>query len=320
MWQLDQTGTAPYRVTSWSYNITRVPQPIADDHFDGDAMAFGPGKSTGSRGSSLGPSVGVRPWTVPTTAADGFVPLVYYLSPGGYPRWYQPSKFRGATDAQATLCSRTPGGEFVRIGDREAYVTLGQRAVVNTAEYPANDPDGAGPTEAGYAGQTYQDDPCWPDPLQHPVQWYGIEECDGGGGSGAAAEQQPSFHDYDCNGGRIPTDCNLVSTCSHGTGPSCSNKQIFLYLYSLTDLAAAHAGSRDPETIQPYYERQITVDLDGDGWDEIENCVQPGVWSGVTADHDRGYLLFAHGVEPGGSAPPYSGGSRMGVSVYALAN
>ncbi|MBW2522952.1 MAG: hypothetical protein JRI23_02190, partial [Deltaproteobacteria bacterium] len=33
MWQLDQTGTAPYRVTSWSYNITRVPQPIADDHF-----------------------------------------------------------------------------------------------------------------------------------------------------------------------------------------------------------------------------------------------------------------------------------------------
>jgi len=79
MWMLDQSSGPEYRVTSWAYNITRVPQEIADDYFEGKSMAFGPGKSTGTRGSSLGPSVGVRPWNVPDTAADNFTPILYYF-------------------------------------------------------------------------------------------------------------------------------------------------------------------------------------------------------------------------------------------------
>jgi hypothetical protein len=314
MWMLDQSSGEEYRVTSWAYNITRCPQEIADDYFEGKSMVFGPGKSTGTRGSSAGPSVGVRPWTVPTTEADNFTPLLYYWH-DGYPVWPETTKFQGASDSGANvgICSRTPGGEFFRIDSQEAYVTIGQRPVVHHESYPASEWETAGPTDPAYVGQTYIGNPDWPDPREVPVQWYGIEECN----ETSAYGQQPAYTDG------LPKDCNMVKTCYGGTGPGCHYIKTFMYLYSMKDLADAYNGQVDPETIQPYYELEVTVDVNSNGIHDLsETCAQPSTWNGVTADHVNNLFLFSHPASTAAdtSGPPYGTDKNRAISVYSLGN
>ena len=333
---VDTTTADPYRATMYTYGLRRFTDTIADDYFGGNEMYFATGKSTGSRGSSLGPSLGVRPWTFPTDSGgwDDLIPVMYYKSGTGYPRWYTQTKFSGVGGTtQLTIMSRLPGGEAVRIingaDEYEAMLYVQQKPKVDSSVYPANDPANSSPDESeaydpvpdGRPGpwQTYAEGAAagdWPDPTVNPIVWYGIERFSDNNGE----KQQPSYMDFASDGSRIPWDTNIISTCSRGTGPGAQVQGTVLWLYELAELGKVYAGTSayQYDTIQPYGEVDISTDIGNDGRDPWDGCMQPGVWSGVIYYPPQNAIIFSHADEYSGSQPPYSSGSSIGLSVWQI--
>ena len=380
-WDIDSdindTTTDPFRATKWVYNIAKIPSAIATDYFGGDQMLLGPGKCTGSRGSSAGPSFGVRPWTFPTDSNgwDDFVPIFYYNSPSGYPRPYVATDFQSPAPYPACTGVETPhtcctgagtgctgrdwgivdmvmGAETVRIasgGDNyEAAVFAGSAAIVDPNVLSSS----ATPTESasdGLGGKVPSTDGTWgtygswdgtalPDLDEVPVAWYGIEQYNGT----ADTQQQPSFTDYidvsgctgvdtpapGCTGvgtgssnSRPPYDSNLVSFCSHGTGPSAQAMRMFIWLYDLAELGDMYAGTSGygPEELMPYAEIDITFDPNNDGTlDENETCVQSGRQFGMAYDHTNDLLYLTVATDPATFPKPYDAGVRRGVMVFSF--
>jgi hypothetical protein len=332
MWRMDDESDIdtskndPYRATMWVYDITEIPSAIATDYFSGDEMLLGPGKSHGSRGSSLGPSFGVRNWTLPTTDMDGFTPILYYKSSIGFSRWYVPSLFRGASDIQAPLNTEIVGVEVMRVSDGgtdyEAAIFLGSRAAYNANVYPADTPS-AKPTESPYdvGADTYASPGAqpWPDPDVVPSEWYGVEEYDSTPPNYDG--QDPSFAEWESDGDRMPGDTNLISMCTAGTGPRAQWRETFFYLYDVAELGDMYAGTSvyDHDELQPYAEVDVTVDPDNDGWTDRDACVQPWKWMSMTVSHANDMLFFIHPTDPPpGAGPPYSRSGRRGVTIYSI--
>ena len=332
----DTTTNDPYRATMYTFGLRRFDADIATDYFGGNEMYFATGKSTGSRGSSLGPSLAVRPWTFPTDSDgwDEVVPIMYYKSATGYPRWYTQTKFSGVGGTtQLTIMSRLPGGEAVRINsggtDYEAMIYIQQKPQVDTSLYPSDNPSAYSPDESeaydpvpdGRPGpwQTYAAGAAsglWPDPTVNPIVWYGIEKFTDLNGE----KQQPSYMDFASDGSRMPWDTDIVSTCTRGTGPGAQRQGTVMWLYELAELGKLYAGTSayQYDTIQPYGEVDITVDVDNDGYQRYDSCLQPGVWNGVVYYPPQNAIMFSHADEYNGAAPPYSSGGDIGVSVWTI--
>lgn len=354
--QSDPSPPDAYSVTKWVYNITRIPSAIATDYFGGDEMLLGPGKSTGSRASSAGPSFGVRPWTFPTDSGgwDEFTPIFYYNSPAGYPDWEVPTDFQsphptpactavgephtcclgvgtGCTGRDWSKADDVLGVETIRItyggDDYEAALFFGSAAVVDPNLYPANsltssptesasDPnpgarDGSWGTYGDWDGTLY------PDLSEVPHTWYGIEEYNTTG----ANFQQPSYGDTDVNGDWIPYDSNIVSHCSHGTGPSGQAMRSFIWLYDLAELGDMYAGTSGygPEELQAYAEMDVSFDPNNDGVLDInETCVQPNRQHGIAYDHTNNLLYVTVDTDPSTASQPYSPGPNRGVMVFSI--
>lgn len=363
MWRFDieadvNTGTTdPYRVTKWIYNITRIPSGAATQYFGGDEMLFGPGKCTGSRGSSAGPSFGVRPWTFPTDSNgwDEFVPLFYYNSPSGYPRWYIPTDFQAPISGRDwTLSDSVVGVEVVQIpygGDvYEAAIFLGSAAIPDATLNPADDPTNKRPDEVETVGILDSMDPPgaqWPlystemngmipDMTEVPLVWYGVATFT----PGAASQQQPAIADYADPSGciglddphpccisagvgqncRVPWDTSMISTCSHGTGPSSQHVSSFIWLYDLAELGEMYAGTSGygPEELMPYEEIDVTFDPGNDGVTAIDTCVQVIRQRGLDYDHTNDWLYSTVETDPSGDNPPYAGGGGRGVAMWSI--
>jgi hypothetical protein len=351
----DTTEDDPYRVKAWGYNISRIPSDVATEYFGGDEMVLGPGSSDGG-GSGTGPSFAVRPWTFPTDSGgwDEATLILYYKTIyNRYPRWYIPELFRGATDVQPDMMTRISGSQIVRIasgGDNyEALIFMGQRSIVDSRIYPYdsltarpdetaadNPPDSRDPPGAQW--DTYADMATageWPDMEVTPLVRYGIEQCCSSGTS----VQQPSIVDWahpdgcdgvddpyeDCTGvgtgsPRMPFDSNIVSTCSHGTGPSASAWTNFLYLYDLSELGDMYAGTSgyDHDELQPYEEIDIQFDPGNDGISLKDYCAQPKQWQGMTYDETNQLLYISTHTDPVGSAVPFSKGGGTGLMVFSI--
>jgi hypothetical protein len=263
--------TDPYRVTKWIYNIKKIPSAIATDYFGGNQMLLGPGKCTGSRGSSAGASFGVRPWTFPTGSGgwDGFVPIFYYNSPTGYPRWYQATDFQspapspacagvedphtcctgvgtGCTGRDWSIDDRIAGVEAIRIaygGDNyEAALFIGRANIVDPNVFPASSlgstateqasdpvPDSRNGSWGTYGSW---DGTLYPDLDEVPIAWYGIQVYS----PTNIVRQQPSVTDYASDGSFIPYDSNIVANCTGGTGPNSQARRLMIWLYDLAEL------------------------------------------------------------------------------------
>lgn len=352
MWRFDDTAqidtsvTDPYRVTSWVFNLERVPAGPCTDYFGGDCMMLGPGKSVGSRGSSAGPSFGVRPWTWPTDDSDydGFTPIITYPE-GRYPEWTDVSLYQWPLSPLWTGASKSdhyPGQHVVRIttggNDYEALIVIGSKPVVDNRIYPLSEyatarpdqsssyttmeagvptpaPDPPGGQWDTYASRSTGGD-LWPDITLHPQEDYGIESYS----AASSIKQQPAFVDVDKNGALVPFDTRIVSTCSHGTGPSISAAKTYLIFYELAELGAIYAGTSGYtyQTIQPYEAMEITIDPNNDGFDVPDSCVQPTRFFGTAYDYTNNILFVAHSSAYSGTSAPWSEVAQRGVSMWKI--
>jgi hypothetical protein len=326
----------PFRATKYVYNITKIPSGVATAYFDGDQMLLGPGKSSGSRGSSAGPSVVIRPWTFPTDS-DGWdeaVSVLYYNSSSGYTRWYQDTAFRGTDDTNWWVDDWVVGQEMIRVsylGDNyEALVVLGRKSAVDTSTYPYNDAN-AKPTVGSYTTETYWNqcanghENCggtvtgtnsWPNPTYVPRQWYGTEDYD----AGQATVQNPSFTDHEGDGSDMPGDTNLVSVCSHGTGPTSDYRNMHWWFYDLAEIGAMYQGtsSYGPGELQPYDQKVWFFDPENNGRDNYDNCIQPQRQYGIAYDHTNQLMYLSVPTDPGTSGTYYDTGVRRGIVVFSV--
>lgn len=341
------TTSDPYRATKYAYNVRKIPSGIATSYFGGNQMLLGPGKCSGSRGSSAGPSAAIRPWTFPTGATgwDGVTPLSYFNSSIGYPRWYVDTKFEGDDDRQWGNGDTCMSNFMVRIsygGDTyEGMLTLCSRAIIDTNMYPGNNAN-AKPTDGTYTTETYQNQcaggyaACggvatgtynWPNPLYHPVYWYGIESYD----AGNTRKQNPSNNDYcpdaDCfpsspDDNVMPNDTNLVSTCDHGTGPNRGlHREAVWFFWNLAELGNLYAGTSGytEETFQPHDSYTFEPDPDNDGWQEPDTCVLRGrAVMFATMDETNNFIYVMRPRNGQGSQRPYNDGPQTAVDVFEI--
>lgn len=296
MWPLQKNRNPPrdkafdgFHPNKWTRGILKIPTSIANAHFGGFTQGFASGKQTGSRGSSAGPSVAVRPEAAFSTPKKKLAlkPLLYYRSARGYPRWYIPTEFRTTDGQDFGIVHRGKGGEFVGTAKKGAYVQPMRRPKFDPDSYPANDPN-AGPTDVN---EKYRDHPDkYPDPDSDVLTWYGGHRCDP---SQSPKKQDPSFRDWLPDGSRAQRDCKIKAQCPAGKGPKGTNYHTDLVMYSLDDLAASYAGKKKPWKILPYAEIDITPDLSDDGHNREDFCV--GQPSGTTYDEEEKLLYIAYG-------------------------
>jgi hypothetical protein len=109
---------------------------------------------------------------------------------------------------------------------------------------------------------------------------------------------EPKFHGWLADGTRTPFDCDIADKnpgriCQGGRGPHGLNYHTDLVMYSVADLAAVYAGERDPWTVLPYAEVDITPDLSGDGYNAEDYCTGKPI--GTTYDQASNRLYVAYG-------------------------
>ena len=118
----------------------------------------------------------------------------------------------------------------------------------------------------------------------------------------------------------MPYDSNIVSTCTHGTGPTASAWTNFLYLYDLSELGDMYAGTSGyaHDELQPYEEIDIQFDPGNDGISLKDYCAQPQQWQGMTYDDTNNLLYISTHTDPTGSAVPFSKGGGTGLMVFEI--
>jgi hypothetical protein len=274
--------------------LADIPYDRSITYFGGETMLFGGHRNSGGgNGSSAGPTMHLRPWTIPTPDGGGHVQdhtdVLWYRWHGSY--WWQARDLDVDVNTDSATWYNTrwdikadqQWSQYVSVlvdgQPSDAYVVMWHRPTIDIDAYPHNQTP---PFE--YDGT----DPDLPPYQDYPVCWYGYDNCAPKGtfnysnaptyretrlNTTTKIQCDPALFDpggdceglecKDCADGILESDvCNTAGWASHpiswdsgsGKGWHCNDQTMFLLFYDPADLEKAYDGTINPWEVMPYAE------------------------------------------------------------------